>query len=97
MAKSDKRPVISDDLVDDIMAGLGGCSCGRPYIFVRQLYDYLKIAENIGLPDDKYIPYMYIADALGLTEHGSSVYGAWLTEKGKEIVKRVENDSKKHD
>ena len=26
---------------------------------------------------------MYILDAAGFTEHGSSIYGAWLTDEGK--------------
>ena len=26
---------------------------------------------------------MYMLDNLGLSEHGTGVYGSWLTEKGK--------------
>jgi hypothetical protein len=33
--------------------------------------------------DDLYLVIAYIADALGFTEHGGSIYGAWLTDKGR--------------
>ena len=32
------------------------------------------------------LSYRYMLDALGLTEHGGSVYGSWLTDKGKDIL-----------
>jgi hypothetical protein len=32
---------------------------------------------------------MYVLDAMGLTEHGGSVGGCWLTEKGKKLLEEI--------
>jgi len=38
------------------------------------------------LDEDVRLLVMYVADHLGWTEHGSSVYGAWLTDDGREAL-----------
>lgn len=88
-----EKPHFSDDFIEDIMINIFGfCPCGAPYIFVNQLYEYLKIVEAGTLPDDKYIAYEYLADRAGLTEHGGSVLGAWLSEDGKRLLKLMEEN-----
>lgn len=39
--------------------------------------------QKHGFDEDMWLLLAYIADDKELTEHGSSVYGAWLTEKGR--------------
>ena len=88
-------------LTDEVMGLWGFCTCGDPDIFMDGLRQYLtlvKMSHDDRLPEeyrdenlqnDYYIPYMYLADAAGLTEHGSSVFGAWLSDKGKDLLKRM--------
>ena len=35
---------------------------------------------------------LYVLDAMGLTEHGGSVYGSWLTDYGKTVLDALEAD-----
>ena len=91
-----KEPNFSDELIDDIMLNMFDfCPCGTPDIFVNQLYKYLKLVEARTLPDDKYIAYEYLADKVRLTDHGTSVLGAWLTDKGETLLKRMEEDNER--
>lgn len=83
---------MSEEFVNEIMDMFEFCGCGCPDCFVEQLYEYLKLVEKREIPDDKYVAYMYLADNAGLTEHGSSVYGAWLSEKGKKLLKKMEDE-----
>jgi hypothetical protein len=41
---------------------------------------------NAMLPGMLGLSYLYMLDALDLTEHGSTIGGSWLTEKGKEVL-----------
>lgn len=54
---------------------------------------YKKISEETkarhGLADDAFLLCAYIADDKKLTEHGGSVYGAWLTERGKKWLAEI--------
>lgn len=43
-------------------------------------------APKTELSDDVNMLMAYIADGLDWTEHGSSIYGAWLTDDGKEAL-----------
>lgn len=36
---------------------------------------------------------LYVLDAMGLTEHGSSVNGCWLTEKGLQLLRELEQEN----
>ena len=77
---------------------LGICGCGNPELVYAAIYNMLKdrqargdflvkIDENI----HPYALYMaYMLDHQGFTEHGSSVYGAWLTSKGVELLEALE-------
>lgn len=83
--------IMDEDLINYIMDEIFDfCVCGRPFIFVEQLYEYLTIVDKGELPDDKYTAYMYLCDKAELTEHGGSVIGAWLTDKGKTLLKQLE-------
>lgn len=68
---------------------LGWCGCGNPEDIDLAMLAYL----DSGTPDILALPeglaelmLAYIADDLGWTEHGGSVYGAWLTDDGREAL-----------
>lgn len=81
----------------DLIHELGICGCGIPEEAYQAVLDMLKRAEdrkNGKLILDNNNPHelfmAYILDHLGLLEHGSSIYGAWLTDKGKKMLEALE-------
>lgn len=77
------------------------CGCGNPedvLDFLRQTLSAIRDRsssrdrENTLLPLDSplALTYRYWLDAQGWTEHGGSVYGAWLTKEGKEVLVMLE-------
>lgn len=86
----------ADDDIGDVNEALvstelGWCGCGSPEEVDRMMLAYLEArAEEDwpkphpeGVSEDAEQLLSYIADALGWTEHGGSVGGAWLTDDGK--------------
>lgn len=70
---------------------LGGCGCGNSDELAK---DVLKVFLAIATKDssheliysDKYHELIaHMLDSAGITEHGSSVGGSWLSSKGKEV------------
>lgn len=37
------------------------------------------------------LSYLYMLDAFGLTEHGGSVMGSWLTNAGEQLLDKLQN------
>lgn len=87
--------------------GLRFCGCGNPeavYVLVRDLLalapfyeNQAAVRERIGTSQDDAARYvvLYVLDGAGLTEHGSSIAGAWLTAKGRHylpLMRRHEYD-----
>lgn len=76
------------------------CGCGQPYLCWNMLLEYLsrKDSENfyLKLNSARSLFFAYIVEnKLGFTEHGTSIYGAWITDKGKEVLQwLVENINK---
>lgn len=77
------------DFALELDADLPFCGCGSSVRFVSMLRDYLASADE----DDNLLGPItsgdllaeliaHIACSAGLTEHGGSVFGSWLTEKG---------------
>lgn len=65
------------------------CECGDTIEFTQQLHNYLKTVKSGKMPAKKYVAYEYLCDKAGLTDHGGSVLGAWLTDLGEEYLKRL--------
>lgn len=71
---------------------IGGCACGNSEKIAEDVYKvFVSIAEE---RDDRYKTIYksryheliaHVFDSRGITEHGSSVGGSWLTEKGQKI------------
>ncbi len=81
------------------------CGCGDPestrlwLLKVLRAIDaenrtYQSIAAAMGLDPDGDARYfiLYTLDAMGLTEHGGSVNGCWLTDEGKQMIKNLESE-----
>lgn len=76
---------------------LAFCGCGNPeevYRLVRDVLDLApfhehpgKVRELIGGSDATCYAVLYFIDRSGLIEHGGSVGGSWLTEKGTHYLK----------
>ena len=77
------------------------CGCGNPELATAALLQMLRLhplydhrAEfDEWVPDDgvQYL-LMYQLDRMELTEHGGSVGGAWLTDKGKALLAALERE-----
>lgn len=79
---------------------LGCCGCGTPEDNLRYIAKGLAhftedgvraeyITEWNDFSNEEATFFLYMMDVLGVTEHGSSIYGSWLTEKGKALVKSL--------
>lgn len=84
------HPHYQDGEPPSVPTELGWCGCGEPervdemmlaYLQSRVGEDYPK-PDPVGVSPDAVPLLAYMADALGWTEHGGSVGGAWLTDNG---------------
>ena len=74
------------------------CRCGNPEDITAMAFLYLTAVENeVGYKDGQEITSIpveawdllsYICDGLEWTDHGGSVGGSWLTDTGKEALRR---------
>lgn len=83
----DHRGTYYGDLEAYVWAGLFDfCCCGDPRRELDKIKEALSHAKShSSLPDELQI-YGYLIDSLGFTEHGSSIYSAWLTPKGEALL-----------
>lgn len=86
----------ADDIDDRSVASEAGwCGCGDPEQVDTLMLRYLAALpkweheEGDGLSDDVRLLLSYVADDIGWTEHGTSVYGCWLTDDGKEALSNL--------
>ena len=84
------------DHCSELLEALGFCGCGNPEDAVVFFFDLLDSYANqasweekeklvLNNPVGATNVCMYLADKLGLTEHGGSIYGAWLTPAGEKV------------
>lgn len=83
-----------------LQSELGFCGCGDPdaaMVFVRNTLKLIGERKEWGEGVEKEIPnegayyfVLYMLDHKGLTEHGGSVGGSWLSSKGDEVLKDIE-------
>jgi hypothetical protein len=81
-----------------VVGNLGWCGCGSPedidalmlaYLRSRTGEDWPKPAP-VGVSPDAAVLLAYMADALDWSEHGISIGGAWLTERGERALATLE-------
>lgn len=85
-----------------VVLGEWFCGCGSPrdacralrdLLALHPLYDNREALERM-IPDEgvQYLM-LYTLDRFDLTEHGGSVGGAWLTDKGKAVLSALEAEA----
>lgn len=87
-------------------SGLGFCGCGLPEETLKAVHSYLsaldwgwqdweerfpKLQSHSGLSKDFWNFIAYFCDSKELTEHGGSVGGAWLSDRGRDWL-RIMNE-----
>lgn len=79
------------------------CGCGNPELAYKSIHEMLIRVnqfrspipkEEINSPNGCMLFMAYMLDDMGYLEHGSSIYGAWLTSKGKELLEYLTNFEK---
>ena len=84
------------DLESAVWCGVFGfCGCGDCQYELERLYATLEILKREDRTDrnelydvnNGYQIYLYLLDRYEFTEHGSSIYGSWLTDKGEALYK----------
>ena len=83
-----------DSLESAVWVGVFGfCSCGNPEYDMRRILRIMQILIDRSLEGFAELCdehncnqiYLYWLDKEDFTEHGSSIYGSWLTDKGKAL------------
>lgn len=77
------------DFMRDVLAAIGPCGKRDDWEGSRRRMSELIGEESNGALA---LSYLYMLDAVGLTEHGGSVWGCWLTEKGERILHELQRD-----
>lgn len=96
---TDSRGLYWETLEEAIWGGvLGFCCCGEPERGMKRLRNILETVELLFDADstpadyeDDTLYHFYVLDKMELTQHGCSVYYSWLSEKGKDILKVLQN------
>lgn len=86
------------DIKIEFKSLLGICGCGRPEIVLENIYDILEKISHKNDEGNEFDLYdwadedwrnlliLYVLDEAGLTSHGSSVYGSWISDLGKDFL-----------
>lgn len=86
-----------NDLVQTVYE-LHICGCGCPDIVYKLIHKIMKdIASRNIKTDDEEGYYDFILHQLNhmeFLEHGSSIYSSWVTEKGKNLIKALDEMAK---
>jgi hypothetical protein len=85
------------EVINELFDLFGFCPCGAPWKVATYIREYLTeiskdLNKRVNLKQDAaYWMAGYLCDAHGLTEHGGSVGGAWLTDLGKEWLEKLKS------
>lgn len=85
------------EVVNELFNLFDFCPCGAPWEVATYIRDYLtEISKDRDKRDNlkqdaAYWMAAYLCDAHGLTEHGGSVGGAWITEYGKWWLEKLKS------
>lgn len=88
---------MNESIEDEMCELFDFCGCGAPWEVVSYIKKYLTeiskdLEERGSLNEDAaYWMAAYLCDAYGLTEHGTCVHSAWLSELGKEWLEKLKN------
>lgn len=72
------------------------CGCGDPDSAKEVVKEYLQAvkARRVDVNNDLVLCLAYTMDAAGLTDHGSSICGAWLTDEGEMFLWLLEQNGR---
>lgn len=102
MANIEYDPDMS--LEDNLLSMLGVCGCGNPdktLDFYFKVLNLIPVHSNLEklqalIPDEVLLEVVLNQlDELKITEHGSSIYSSWMTDKGKLVRKKLREYLKK--
>ena len=84
-----------------IIDELNICGCGNPELCYKLVHTILKEINSSGVnTDDKNLDYylfvLYQLNSMGFLDHGSSVFGSWITKKGMLLFEAL-NEMEKSD
>lgn len=88
-------------ICDNYFGKLNWCGCGIPDDALDEVQKVLEWASTFGnreiidTGNPLILCLLYTLDAAGFLEHGSSIYGSWLTETGEEFLKALKYKAKK--
>lgn len=81
-------------LVDELRI----CCCGCPDQVYRLIHAVMKEISKKGTRTDDTVGYynymIYQLNEQGFLEHGSSIFGSWITEKGKKLIEALDEMAK---
>lgn len=75
------------------------CGCGNPKMVYRLIHVVMKdILKSSSVKVGDYVGYydymIYQLNEQGFLEHGSSIYGSWVTEKGEKLIEALDEMAK---
>lgn len=77
---------------------LGICGCGNPKMVYRLIHVVMKEIHESSVRVDDYVGHydymIYQLNEQGFLEHGSSIYGSWVTEKGEKLIEALDEMAK---
>lgn len=91
-----KYTVCESDKYIEMIDDLHICGCGNPELTYKSIHEMLVRVdrfqepipkEELDNPNGCMLFMAYILDHMGYLEHGTSIYSAWLTSKGEELLK----------
>lgn len=88
----------SNELVD-MVDELGICGCGQPHEVYKLIHYIMKEISEDGVLTDQTAYYdfvIYQLNNMEFLEHGSSIYGSWITKKGEKLIEAL-NEMEKYD
>ena len=88
-----KNTTPDERVIYNLWHDLKFCGCSSPEGVMEMFRYELRSLDdhdwNFGRNAYELLP-LYVLDSAGLTEHGGSIEGSWLTKKGKEVLEVLE-------
>jgi hypothetical protein len=84
-----RNDVLHEDIDMLLASYMNFCCCGDVEEALNYVMTWLELINNTGYmnidkQEDWFV--IYALDSFGLTEHGTSICGCWLSDKGEELL-----------
>jgi len=80
-------------LAQEIIEELWFCSCWNIYDIIINIWKYLQILKKQDWKEyenTEYMFFVYWADTMWYTEHGTTIRCSWLSSKWKKLLKKID-------